>query len=325
MNEPPETNDRLKPPLRQRPRRPTAASSKLFWWASLLALGMMIVADMPNEIVRWQHAAAIVTRESGDKPRAYEQLEAAYQGREGQSGYVRQKMKWYQADRKYEDCLTLVNQLIDANGPEWELLEVRGNLFLHLRRHSEAIADYSEIERLSQASGKPPRSHALNFLAYGRAVAKMDLAAAEQEIELSVAAAREEFEKSQQAFAQNRWWNWWFWQERYIRLASARQLLASCLDSRGFILLQRDKPADAKNDLDEALSLQARLPAPTSSAMFRRYRDYVARKADYDRMIAVLYYHRGLILSKLGNEAEAKRDFEAVKAMIGAEPDESLF
>jgi hypothetical protein len=44
-----------------------------------------------------------------------------------------------------------------------------------------------------------------------------------------------------------------------------------------------------------------------------------------DRSVAVIHYHRSLVLSALDRKDDAEKDVEIARKIIGREPDETLF
>lgn len=314
---------------RARPRPVTNGS--LLWWLTIGALVLMFVADLPNEVVRWKHAAAIVARDSGDKEKGYELLEEAYRGRENDLKFAQQELGWRFVDEDYEQALRVLNRIIDARGTDWDLLQTRAHFLQHLGRHEEAIADCIEVNRMSESTGEPPRAQALNHLAYTRAVAKLDLNAAEQEIDLAVPLARQEVAKLRRTLAHPLVRFLFMTSADLERLGHAENTLTGALDTRAFVLLHRDRLKEAKADMNEAIARTERY-RPTDpdqiakSIQRERYvRIYEEKKRLDGKSTAVLYYHRHLIHQKLGDKEAAKVDFERARDLLGKEPDESLF
>jgi tetratricopeptide (TPR) repeat protein len=86
------------------------------------------------------------------------------------------------------------------------------------------------------------------------------------------------------------------------------------LDTRGFILYHQGKHDAALADMNEAVKgVEDLYKQPPTS-----------RRIDAQG-VAVVRYHRALVLEKLGRFAEAKADRARAKLLIGREPDETLF
>ncbi len=89
---------------------------------------------------------------------------------------------------------------------------------------------------------------------------------------------------------------------------------ATFLDTRGFILYQQGKYDRALDDATQAV------------VDFERRFDRMRSPGRSDmEAVAVMRYHRALVLEKLGRFAEAKADRARAKQLIGREPDETLF
>jgi tetratricopeptide (TPR) repeat protein len=293
-------------------------------------LGLMFLADLPNEIVRWKHAAAIVARDAGEKQRAYELLEKAYGGRTSDSDYQRTAIVWLASDGKEAEALKHLDRLIEANPKSLGFIDTRSSLNLALRRYAEAIADCLEIDRVSEATGKPTRAQSLNQLAYARALAGQDLEQAERDIEVSVQSARLNEEKAGRAWRESQK-SGWSAIDSGLPFAAAQHALASYLDTRGFVRYKLGKLDEAKADLDEAIRRLGdyerlrHLYDRRGSRSERYFSTYLAKRAIENRTTAVLYYHRYLIHQKLGEEKAAQRDFQQARSLLGKDPDESVF
>ena len=86
------------------------------------------------------------------------------------------------------------------------------------------------------------------------------------------------------------------------------------LDTRGFILYRQGKHEASLTDMDPAVvGIEKLLKEPSIN------------RRSLIKGIAVVRYHRALVLEKLGRYAEAKLDRARAKQLIGREPDETLF
>ena len=86
------------------------------------------------------------------------------------------------------------------------------------------------------------------------------------------------------------------------------------LDTRGFILYRQGKYPESFADMDRAVIDIEKLRRETS-----------VDRSSLIEGVAVVRYHRALVLEKLGRYAEAKLDRARAKQLIGREPDETLF
>jgi hypothetical protein len=103
------------------------------------------------------------------------------------------------------------------------------------------------------------------------------------------------------------------------------------LDTRGYILYLKGEYEPAVNDLTEAIiRVEARILPNSKDAnewtppMLRGASENES-KAQQQRAIAVIHYHRSLAFAALGQEKAAAKDRAMVKVLIGREPDETLF
>ncbi|MDX1948058.1 MAG: hypothetical protein SFU86_21850 [Pirellulaceae bacterium] len=87
---------------------------------------------------------------------------------------------------------------------------------------------------------------------------------------------------------------------------------AMILDTRGFLLHRLGKEKEALADLETAVSDFERLAKKDPSDPVKQG-------------LAVMLYHRALVLQKLDRAAEAQRDLARVKELIGREADAGLF
>jgi tetratricopeptide (TPR) repeat protein len=98
---------------------------------------------------------------------------------------------------------------------------------------------------------------------------------------------------------------------RAEKAADARPNDPAILDTRAYILYRLNRHEDALTDANSAIDLM----------------DEIFQKqpiAEIRKSVAVLYYHRSLILEALGKSSEAERDRTRVRE-LGFEPDEHLF
>jgi tetratricopeptide (TPR) repeat protein len=168
----------------------------------------------------------------------------------------------------------------------------------------KAVQDWKELEKLSERNGNPSRSTALNGLAYAQALAQQDLDDALMNVNKALALSPDN---------------------------------PAILDTRGYLLYLTKEYEAALVDMNGAVNglapLAARLkPDDKQSHWERILRSSVSARVElenyelnFDRTIAVLHYHRALILLALGREKDAEADLARVRQLIGQEPDETLF
>jgi tetratricopeptide (TPR) repeat protein len=252
----------------------------------------------PREIASWHLVAAQEARAAGDKERANARLNDAMYWSPKDPRLLLQRAAWNLEDGRNSEALDGANKAVELSGDHYAALMVRAQIYQRLGQHAEAIEDWKVINRLSQTRGTPPRDQALNGLAYARAVGKLDLKEASQ----NVAEALE-----------------------------LRPSEPAILDTRGYLLhlqgLHEGALVDmnrAVEGMEEQFAQQPKdLPAPSGGVL----------SADIDlsglhsaeESVAVVRYHRALVLKALGREDEAKKDLDRARELIGREPDDKLF
>lgn len=198
-----------------------------------------------------------------------------------------------------EEALTYLDQAADLEEDTPAALSQRAQLLQIWGEHDRAIAIYEEIDRQSRASGIPDRSVALNGLAYARAVANQDVEQGLKEIDEALALYR-----------------------------NTDGMRDAMLDTRGFLYYRAGKYDEALRDLDQAVqgmsayaeSLPPRAPRPPLNTG-----DASGSIELQQFNVAVMLYHRSLVLDKLGRTDDAKRDFDRARELLGRDPDETIF
>lgn len=261
-------------------------------------LAPCVAALAPREIALWNLIAAQEERAAGQKNKAYERLQSGFRWSPGNAGLLLQRAVWRLEDGQYEAALTDVNAAAKLAPDHYPTLLVRSQILQHLDRHAEAIADWKAIDRLSQTRGIPDRATALNGLAYAQAVGKLDLDDASK----NANAALELEPKS-----------------------------PSILDTRGYLLHLQGKDEAALPDMNAAVTGMEEMFKLIKSQPQELQRSRFAADIDLDGInlpeqgVAVVRYHRALVLRALGREKDAQKDLQRARELIGREPDEKLF
>jgi tetratricopeptide (TPR) repeat protein len=320
-------------PARASSKKATAPRGRGSWllWLIVLALGgLILVVELPYEMARWKYVAALEAREAGQKEKAYEYLSQAMEKLPDRAQYRQQLAQWKQEDGEYAESLELVEELCRQYPEEPSLLMLRSQLYMHLNRADEAIADVQVINRISEATGIPSRGEALNQLAYFRALGKVDLDQAWEDANLAVKEATAELEEAEAEFKA-------LVKEKKdspghaLKVAIARRKLAGVLDTRGYVDFQREKFEAAQADYDRAIALldlsdehlkKAKGNAEAGQRMPEGLA-YILQNQNQHR--AVMLYHRALNLQKLARDKDAEADLAQVRELIGHEPDDTLF
>jgi tetratricopeptide (TPR) repeat protein len=259
----------------------------------LLALvGPCAIVQGPREVGRWQLAAALRHRVAGDNDRAYARIESALRWLPDSTDLLLQRAAWRLEDGDPAAALEDANRAVELSRSDWRVRMYRSHVLQHAGRRAEAVEDWKWIDLRSNASGVPPRSQALNGLAYARAVAQKDLDEALVNVNRAL-----ELEPEQPAY----------------------------LDTRGYIHYLRGQYAQALPDMNAAVGGMERMlllakrerRQPVVGPQFRDFTE--------ERGVAVVRFHRALVLLALGRETEAEIDLARVRELIGGEPDDSLF
>lgn len=298
---------------------------------------MVVIVEMPNELLSWRYAAALEARDAGQKEEANKMLAELLENRPKDPRFLKAQFFWNREDGKHEAALEILQQLIsgevEGSNRFAEWVQLRGDIYLHLKRYSESIADCLELIRMKNTTGMPEkfeREQLLNQLAYSRALGAVELDAALIDIDAAIAISRSYLQEAEQllqkaiaakksVFAANQ------------LVAIQRAQLLGCLDTRGLVHYKREDYAAAQADFDEAVQLTRlvreffRVHEKRYSETQRLYRTIAKQKKVDDQHDAVIYYHRSLNLRKLGRDDEAQRDWDKARELIGKEPDESLF
>jgi tetratricopeptide (TPR) repeat protein len=296
------------PPPRFRYPRP------IFWLLLFGVIGPCAVPQVPKEIGRWKVASAVRLRENGQPEAAYQKLEQASGWFSNSPELLLQRAEWKLADGETEAALADADKLLTSAKENQLWLMIHASFVQHAGHFAKAIDDWKKVDEYSFRSGIPPRATALNGLAYSQALAKTNLEDALKNV-------NEALEHAPGS--------------------------AGILDTRGYIHYLKNDHEAALADLDQAVrGLKAELAAAeviakrqSMPAAFRRISnlqpkrlaeflpapDAVTLKERTAYSAAVLYYHRSLILAALDRTAEADKDRETARQLIGRDPDDTLF
>jgi len=196
-------------------------------------------------------------------------------------------------EQGFSDALADFEEALKIEPNNVPAIRYRSVALQQLGRHQEAIAEASRVVKFSDSG--PDRHSALNFRAYTRARAKMELDEALDDV------------------------------NKAIDLAGAPN--AAYLDTRGFILHLLGKNDEALIDMKLAVKMAERQRRLEQRAMadlpFQDgRRSFLQRQ--YDQEMAVLYYHRGLVHQALGNKQDANKD-KRQGVRLGYDPERGVW
>jgi tetratricopeptide (TPR) repeat protein len=277
-------------------------------WLALLALIVpWLVIQTPREIGRWQLAGAFHARDAGQTERAYALLADAMEWFPDQPALLFQRATWRLEDGQETEALADCDRAVELAGDSYQALELRSQFLQYAGRQADALKDLKTVEAISQRHGVPSRAHALNSLAYGRALAQKEL--------------DEALQQATQA----------------INLTPANDpSRLAILDTHGYILYLKGNYAAALSEMDLAVAgmeqfvliEQKRNEQASIPPKHKRLFDLgvgIPGGSSLRRSTAVIRYHRALVLLALGREKDAEADLARVRQLIGKEPDETLF
>jgi tetratricopeptide (TPR) repeat protein len=297
---------------------PSAHPRRNIRWLILLAIVAALVGwaivQAPREIGRWHLAAALKLRNEDKKDAAYRELAAAMNRFPENPQLLMQRAEWRLQDGQEKEALEDCDRAVELAKDNVVALRMRGTLLLNAGHFQRAIEDLKKVERDSRRSGHPPRDQILNELAYAQALAKVDL-------EDALSHANRAVEILSDPKAVREWGR-----------AAIAYKLGQTLDTRGFLLHLLGRNEQALEDMDKALTnLQdARREQGKEPDILDEVRKTENPKASKElttdaRNSAVMHYHRSLVLSALGRDDDAKKDWEVARELAGKEPDETLF
>src|SRR5688572_20667256 len=176
-----------------RTHSPSARNSRpvrrLVWLAVFFMTGVFAFLETPREIARWQLAFASRDFEAGRREAGQAWLKKAKAWDPDSVLLVLKQAQFHKASGNYDAALQEIDRAL-TSVPDNDYLQMkRAEVLQYLGRHAEAVKIWKSLDRLSQASGQPPRATALNGLGYAQAIANVEveegLRSAEQALQLA--------------------------------------------------------------------------------------------------------------------------------------------
>lgn len=265
--------------------------------AIAIVAGPVVLIILPREISQWYVAAGMENSLDGDTDGALAHFAQALAWDDDNSRALveRAALKWKQRD--LEGSLADLKQALEIAPDDQRALRQRCQVLLESGNFSAAIDDASTLENQSRRLGVAANAEALNNLAYFRAIGNLQLDEALKDVQAAIRKLGNE---------------------------------PSFLDTRGFIHFRQGDYQAARKDLDPAVAgiEQQYRQLFTEGKAYRQQvvdiRELDEARKLFARNVAVVRYHRALILEKLGESELAEQDYQRVRE-LGSEPNESLY
>ena len=275
-------------------------------WAGLVMIAIVVSILLlpllfmwgPQERARWQQAAAEEQRLDGDLDGAIDSLDEAVTRFPDQEALYFKRAEWLMDKGDYDRALEDCQRGIELAPHNTDGYRIRSQILQHLARFEEAVADMEKLLEFSERGWGFDRASALNGVAYSRALANTNVEQALDEVEEA--------------------------------LSLYREFNGPMLDTRGFIHYLLGDLEKARADLDQAVmliereneSLAQQLSGDQLGVIDRRDSQLVFQR--HSQGVAVIRYHRSLILDSLGETEKAEEDRQRV-VELGYEPGTDLF
>ncbi len=297
-------------------------------WRRLLGLiflfgaALYAVNQFPYEVSYWYLASAELAAEQGRLEEAEQLVDRAATWIPNDMLPHQVRVRMLAKSQRPEDALEAIEKSLERNPPnavKAQLYVKKCELLLSLERYDEAVEAYDAaanyLEQMRPAFGRG----VLLYFANRREEAKREIRAA---------AAKQEPSSWRDAFNSPRDDNEIAYFSALVdenlndalrrsnrAIANRRGEDAALLDTRGFVRYKLGDFAAALPDLERAVQLmQDDLAAAKSPA----------EKKALEKVLAVLLYHRSLVLDSLGKSSQAEADRKQVR-QFGLEPDDRLF
>ncbi|MFO0903570.1 MAG: tetratricopeptide repeat protein [Pirellulales bacterium] len=272
-------------------------------WGSLVALcvvGLVVAAPLlykqaPREMARWHQAAALEHYLDGDFAKARESLTQSLAWRPDNPDAFLLLATWEREGGRYDEALAACEQALAFGASPIRLYLERSQVYQHLGRWEEGLGDWKLLaEEVEDGETNPL---VLNGRAYARALANVELDAGMRDI------------------------------ERALQQAGGN---AAMLDTRGYLhyrLGNLDAALDDMNKAIEGAEKELAEGATEATQVDRAAADArVAERAQKERRrsLAVLHYHRLLVLEKQMATEAADKDRARIKE-LGFDAGERLF
>jgi tetratricopeptide (TPR) repeat protein len=288
---------------------PTNTPEKRWAWANRLTVMAALSLVMGpigfyggrHEVARWHAAAAQEQIWSSQPAAAIEHLDRALEWDPQNPAFWILRAKQWEALGDFSKALADIEQAVAVQPTSLAVNSAKAELLVKMGRAEEAAELWLAVASWGPRTDPGEELQVQNGAAYYCALANQHLEQAEQHI--------------QEAF------------KILNELTGTESRDPSILDTRGYVYYRLGKLDKARRDLDQAVleielaerSYDARIVAGAIDP-----RQVAQQREAYRRTIAVLRYHRSLVLEAQGLEIEAALDRARVRE-LGFVPDEQLF
>ncbi len=331
MSQPTPTVDQNRP--EGQPQRGQFPLRRVLLVAILIYAGIMAFGAIVNyhvEVARWHQAAAMDDYLDEDLPAAIQHMDDAISWNEDDPDLFAVRAQYKTAMENFPAALEDYDKALELAPDRPSLLFAHTSVLQKMGRHDEALAEAERtleltmaIDRVMQAEGgsqvsaEMTHAQAHNQLAYTRAIADKDLDQALTNIQKGI-----ELES-----------------RIMVGLGyKSRPPDPAFADTQGFVLYKLGSHEEALKDLKLAVHViekeYKRYYGPEGHALKRMIAHDGRSMADVRELkfkeralaehVAVMRYHRGLVLEKLGKAEQAKEDYDRVKE-LGFTPGEQLY
>jgi tetratricopeptide (TPR) repeat protein len=257
-----------------------------------LALGPVSYFEVPNEIARWYQAAAMERWLAGDRTGALGRLEESLRWSPGRADAFVCRGDWRLENQEFQKAIDDYSAAMERDPVQIMALINRSQAFQHLGLHEKAVQDWKKLVDLRRSAPAAQRAVLLNGLAYAQALGDLELKLA---------------------------------LENVIQAINLNGANAAMLDTRGYIHFRRGDFEIARKDLDPAVkAMEGEVMEKEQERDYIDRREFERESKELRKSLAVIRYHRALVLDGLGKVQEAESDRRRVRE-LGYTPAPSLF
>lgn len=266
--------------------------------AVALVLGPLLAGGLPRERAQWRIAAGLEHWLDGDLSAALAELDAAARLAPDYPRIYELRSEWRTYAGDYSGALEDAERLLELDAANSQAYHLKSEALVYLGRPQQAVETWRKHLQREQDLRGDAEANTLNGLAYYRSLAKVDLDQALADVNKAI-----------------------------LRFGPDPAML----DTRGYLRFLKQDYQAALDDLNSAVLGMERLrdEQRTQSKTLIGLGLQDPRAMEWrlkllDRSVAVLRYHRALVLEALGKQAAADRDYRRIYE-LGHEPGPQLF